>query len=115
MKPMRPILLSMALLAVSGYTFAAEEPAESETAPAAAVLFRSTGPQVARVDREGRISLQSVTIARDDGATVELGSGVSAGDKLALNVSSQIGNGEIVRIHSVASPATPAQLTTAKH
>lgn len=67
--------------------------------PAAALIFRSGGPQVARIDRSGRINFRDVTIARDDGNVVELGSGVEPGDQLALNVSSQIGDGEIVSVH----------------
>ena len=56
--------------------------------PAAALLFRSTGPQVARVDSSNRITFQNVTIARDDGNFVELGSGVAPADRLVLNLSS---------------------------
>jgi membrane fusion protein, multidrug efflux system len=76
--------------------------------PAAALIFRSGGPQVARVDRSGRITFRDVTIARDDGNVVELGSGVDPGDQLALNVSSQIGAGELVTVHrsEEAAPAT---------
>jgi RND family efflux transporter MFP subunit len=83
--------------------------------PAAALVFRSGGPQVARVDRSGRINFRNVTIARDDGNVVELGSGVAPGDELALNVSSQIGDGEQVRVnHAEVSPikSAPQQATT---
>ena len=77
--------------------------------PAAALIFRSGGPQVARVDRDGKINFRDVTIARDDGNVVELGSGVAPGDQLALNVSSQIGEGEVVTVHHLqeAAPAAP--------
>jgi hypothetical protein len=76
--------------------------------PAAALVFRASGPQVARVDSSGRISFRNVSIARDDGSVVELRSGVAAGDRLALNVSSQITDGELVRARSVAgSSALP--------
>jgi RND family efflux transporter MFP subunit len=88
--------------------------------PAAALVFRSGGPQVARVDRAGRINFRNVTIARDDGNVVELGSGVAPGDQLALNVSSQIGDGEHVKVspaeaYPAASPVAPsaAQSSTA--
>jgi hypothetical protein len=74
--------------------------------PAAALIFRASGPQVAVVDATGRISFRSVTIGRDDGSVVELGSGVRAGDKVALNVSSQIGDGELVRVQPAGSAAT---------
>jgi multidrug efflux pump subunit AcrA (membrane-fusion protein) len=73
--------------------------------PAAALLFRAHGPQVARVDPTGKLSFRDVTIARDDGNTVELGSGVSPGDVLALNVSSQIAEGEKVHVRPIV-PAT---------
>jgi RND family efflux transporter MFP subunit len=76
--------------------------------PAAALLFRASGPQVARVDSSGKINFRSVTIGRDDGNVVELSSGVAPGDRLALNVSSQITDGELVRAHRLeAEQATP--------
>jgi RND family efflux transporter MFP subunit len=76
--------------------------------PAAALVFRASGPQVARVDSADRISFRSVTIARDDGSVVELGSGVAPGDRVVLNVSSQLSEGELVRVHRVEGEgATP--------
>jgi multidrug efflux pump subunit AcrA (membrane-fusion protein) len=78
--------------------------------PAAALVFRAAGPEVARIDASGRLTFRSVTIARDDGSVVELASGVSAGDQLALNVSSQINDGELVHVQrsdsGAAAPAT---------
>jgi len=79
--------------------------------PAAALIFRASGPQVARVDSLGKISFRDVTIGRDNGNLVELSSGVAPGDRLALNVSSQIADGERVRVQSIpadtqAPPAT---------
>jgi RND family efflux transporter MFP subunit len=64
--------------------------------PAAALLFHAGGPEVARVDGSGRVSFARVTIARDDGSLVELGTGVAPGDKLVLNISSQISAGQEV-------------------
>jgi RND family efflux transporter MFP subunit len=79
--------------------------------PAAALVFRASGPQVALVDGSGRIHFRNVSIGRDDGSVVELSSGIAPGDRLALNVSSQITDGELVRAQGVeagkaASPAT---------
>ena len=48
--------------------------------PAAALLFRSSGPQVAVVGQDGRVQFHPVTIARDEGNKVEIGSGLSVGD-----------------------------------
>jgi len=64
--------------------------------PAAALVFRPTGTQVARVDANGKITFRDVTIVRDNGSLVELGSGVEPGDKLVLNIGSQIAAGQTV-------------------
>lgn len=96
--------------------------------PAAALIFRSGGPQVARVDASGKISFRNVTIARDDGNVVELGSGIAPGDQLALNVSSQIADGDQVTVHrseaaagaapqprsALQAPANPEPAATAR-
>ena len=66
--------------------------------PAAALLFRASGTQVASVNAQGRIVMRDVTIARDDGNLVELGSGVQPGDRLVLNLSSQINAGDLVEV-----------------
>jgi len=79
--------------------------------PAAALLFRASGPQVARVDSSGHISFHNVTIGRDDGSVVELSSGISPGERVALNVSSQIADGELVRVQSAAADAAPQAST----
>ncbi len=75
--------------------------------PAAALLFRASGPEVAPVDRDGHIGFRRVTIGRDDGSVVELTSGVAAGERLALNVSSQIVDGQLVRARDAQSGAAP--------
>lgn len=64
--------------------------------PAAALVFRSSGPEVAVIDNSGHISFRKVVITRDDGNMVELGTGVSPGERVALNVSSQIRDGDKV-------------------
>jgi RND family efflux transporter MFP subunit len=80
--------------------------------PAAALLFRSSGPQVAVVDDAGRVSFRKVTIARDDGNMVELGSGLSPGDKVALNISSRISDGETVTVSESADGPSATALKT---
>jgi RND family efflux transporter MFP subunit len=75
--------------------------------PAAALIFRPKATQVARVDANGKISFQDVTIARDNGTLVELGSGVKPGDRLVLNISSQIAAGQSVT--PTDSDAAPKQ------
>ena len=80
--------------------------------PAAALVFRSSGPQVAVVSDAGRVSFRKVTIARDDGNMVELGSGLSPGDKVALNISSQISDGETVAVNASADGPSASQPKT---
>src|SRR5579883_2716306 len=73
--------------------------------PAAALLFRTKGPQVAVikdiVDEHGVVDIRDVTIARDNGNVVEISAGLEKGDKVALNLNRRIVNGEKVVIHDV--------------
>lgn len=80
--------------------------------PAAALVFRPDGPQVAAVGDDGKIRFKPVTIARDNGNVVDLASGVSIGERVVLNASSQLADGSSVRVSgtddrsaSIASPA----------
>jgi len=75
--------------------------------PAAALIFRSTGTQVARVDPNGKIEFNDVTIARDNGSLVELASGAKPGDRLVLNISSQIAAGQVVAADNPDAPNQP--------
>ena len=66
--------------------------------PAATLVFGPTGPKVAVVKADNTVQFRPVTIGRDDGEQVELSTGVSDGDRLVLNISNQIGNGEKVQV-----------------
>jgi RND family efflux transporter MFP subunit len=66
--------------------------------PASALLFRATGPQVALITSNETVKFQDVTIARDNGNAVEIASGLSAGERIALNISSQIAEGDHVTV-----------------
>ena len=81
--------------------------------PAAALMFRTSGPQVGVVDSDGRIHFRAVSIARDQGSLVELGSGVNPGDKVALNVSSQINDGDLVAAKESTPDTAPAAAAAA--
>ena len=65
--------------------------------PAAAVLFRPDGLDVAVVAADGTVSVRPITVARDDGETLEVSAGVAAGDRVALNLSHAVGDGDKVR------------------
>jgi hypothetical protein len=57
------------------------------------------------------VAFRKVTIARDDGNVVQLGSGVSPGERVALNISSQIGEGDKVSVNEPgnAAPGSASQ------
>jgi RND family efflux transporter MFP subunit len=74
--------------------------------PAAAMLFRSGGPQVAVIDANSAIVFKDVTIAADDGNFVAIGSGLAIGEKVALNLSSQIAAGDKVKLNEAQEGAT---------
>jgi RND family efflux transporter MFP subunit len=76
-------------------------------APAAALIFRASGTQVAQVDADGKVRFKNVAIARDNGSLVELASGVKPGDKLILNISSQIADGQTVAVNEPAAADKP--------
>jgi len=77
----------------------------SSQVPAAALVFRSSKPEVAELGVDGSVHFRYVSIVRDDGDTVELGPEVVKGDRLILNVSSAIGEGEKVRVGSAGDIA----------
>jgi len=77
----------------------------SRHVPAAALVFRSSEPEVAELGVDGSVHFRSVSILRDDGDTVELGPGVAQGDRLILNVSSALSEGEKVRVGNAGDVA----------
>ena len=74
--------------------------APSVRVPAGAIIFRGKGPQVAVVGKDGTIGFRDVSIASDDGDFVDLADGVKAGEDVALNINSQISNGDKVTINN---------------
>lgn len=91
--------------------------------PPSALTFGAGGSaQVAVVSSDGHVSFHPITIARDLGTEIEVGSGLKDGDAVALNVGNQVVNGEKVDPHYVAEespapamsvpPATGPAMTT---
>jgi RND family efflux transporter MFP subunit len=68
--------------------------------PAAALLFRPK-PQVAIIDEKNVVEFRDVKIGADDGDVVQIESGLKEGDKVALNLSSQIASGMKVDAHEL--------------
>ena len=74
--------------------------------PATALIFRDAGMQVAKVDATGHVKLQTVTIARDLGASVDISSGVSPADRIIDNPADALQDGDEVKVAEAASPDT---------
>ncbi|MDB5761906.1 MAG: efflux transporter periplasmic adaptor subunit [Herminiimonas sp.] len=60
------------------------------------LMFREEGIRVAVVDAEGRIHLRPVTIGRNFGDTVEVLDGITGSDRVVLNPSDSLGEGDQV-------------------
>ncbi len=76
--------------------------------PAAAILFKPGGLQVAVIDARNRVGFHPVTVAQDDGDTVELATGVAADDRVALNLGTGVAAGQVVRPVDVDADHPPA-------
>jgi RND family efflux transporter MFP subunit len=66
--------------------------------PATALMFRDVGMQVATVDKTSHVKLKTVTITRDMGATLDIGSGLSPSDRIIDNPADSLEDGDAVRV-----------------
>jgi RND family efflux transporter MFP subunit len=69
------------------------------TIPANTILFRSEGLRVGLV-RNGHVHLQPITIAQDNGSTLEIGTGLLPGDQIILDPPDSLAEGQPVRINT---------------
>lgn len=70
--------------------------------PGSAILYGNDGPTVAVVEAGNRVKVKSVTIARDEGSTVTLSSGVRAGERVIDTPPDAIRTGDLVQLHRTA-------------
>ena len=75
---------------------------EKVTIPINAMLFRKEGPQVAVVGSDGKVELRHISIGRDYGTTLEIVGGVSGNDRIIVNPSDSIEQGQ--RVNVAATP-----------
>ena len=68
--------------------------------PASALIFDQDGLKVATVDGQNHVALKTVTISRDMGRTVEIGSGLTAEDRVIESPQDGIATGDEVRVAS---------------
>jgi RND family efflux transporter MFP subunit len=93
-------------------TFDLPHPEIAINVPASAMIFNESGLQVATVGSDGRIVLKRVTISRDLGNEVEIGSGIAADDRVVTNPPDGIATGDKVRF--AGAPGTPGEPETAE-
>lgn len=82
--------------------------------PTNVLLFRAEGTRVAVVDAANRIHLKPVTLGRNLGESIEVLDGVAAGDRLVVNPSDSLGEGDTVAVAAneeggAAGTARPAR------
>jgi len=75
--------------------------------PASALIYDANGLRLATVDSDNRVTVKSVTIARDLGSVIEIGSGIAADDRIIQNPPDGIATGAEVRV--AGKPAEPAE------
>ena len=79
-------------------TFALPANAELFSVPASALVYDDRGLRVAVVDAQNKVQFKDVTITRDFGKTIQLGSGVAANDRLIESPPDGLADGDTVRI-----------------
>jgi len=85
------------------------EPEVAIVVPASALIFDQKGLHVATVGPDDRVALKDVTIARDLGREIEIGSGLTAHDRVVTSPPDGIASGDKVRIAD--KPGAPAPET----
>ncbi len=82
-------------------------PAKTLTVPVNALLFRAEGPRAAVVGPDNKVRLQEVKIGQDFGSTLEIVSGIQAGDRIVLNPPDSLVDGvEVVATDKPADKPT---------
>ena len=71
--------------------------------PSSALLFRDKGTQVALVGPNDHIHLRHVTVGRDLGSSMEITSGLAAGDRVVNNPPDSVAEGQLVRVIDAAA------------
>lgn len=75
--------------------------------PASALVFDGKGLHLATVGINDRVTFKNITLARDDGNSVEIASGLLASDRVIDSPPDGLANGDRVKIAAPRSPAKP--------
>jgi RND family efflux transporter MFP subunit len=76
--------------------------------PVNSLLFRSEGLRAVVVDSNHKARLQTLTIGRDYGVTLEVMNGLKAADWIVLNPPDSLNDGQEVHVKEVPNPIAPA-------
>jgi RND family efflux transporter MFP subunit len=98
--------------AFTNVSFELPHPEVAINVPASALIFDHTGLRVATVDATNRVMLKPVTIARDLGKEVEIGSGLGADDRVIQSPPDGIASGDRVRV--AGAPGAPGEPESAE-
>ena len=88
--------------AFANVSFDLPHPEVAINVPASALIFDRSGLHIATVDNDNRVVLKEVTISRDLGKVVEIGSGLNADDRVVESPPDGIASGDQVRIAGAA-------------
>jgi RND family efflux transporter MFP subunit len=83
--------------------------APSFIVPVSALMFRSEGLRIAVVDENSKAKLMPVILGHDDGATVQVVSGLAANDRVIQNPPDSLIDGETVQIVKPTATAEGGQ------
>ncbi len=75
--------------------------------PASAVVFDGKGLHLATVGADDRVTFKTVTVAQDDGKSVDIASGLVASDRVIDSPPDGLANGDRVKVAVPRSPAKP--------
>ena len=79
--------------------------------PSSALLFDKHGLRVATLDKDNKIRLKQVTIARDLGQVIEIGSGLAADDRVIQSPPDGVQDGDVAQV--AEPPKVPAAAAAA--
>jgi RND family efflux transporter MFP subunit len=82
--------------------------------PASALIFNQNGTRVATVGPDDAVRFKTVTIARDLGREIEIGSGLAADDRVIITPPDGIADGDKVRVTGAGAKGLPPRMISKK-
>ena len=86
-------------------TFHLPSAAGGVVVPSSALLIRHSGMAVAVIGPDGHVTVRTVTVGRDMGATVLVSSGLSLSDRVVDNPADTLQTGDLVRVAGASAEA----------